>query len=303
MSAYQLKNSRRHASACMEILLIVGLCTASSFPCAGLAQDEPGFVLLRPRAPSQGPNSAAITEQAWNALREKRYDRVMALANECIRKFSPKAVRQQGSLLDFPKQQEAFKYSALNDVATCLFIKGRAYEEQRKFDSAKQVYTEILEQYGFAQCWDPQGWFWSVASAAMDQLECIELGINYGDYTSSTLTERAWNAFKKGRYREVDLYVKKCLELYQTEAASMQASLTWYPPTGHEWDYWALNDVATCLYISGRSLQMRGQNREAAKAYRRIVDEFSYGLCWDPRGWFWRVILGAKRQLAFCPQS
>jgi len=303
MNILKYKRGRQGASACTKWALILGLGTLWMSPYFGLAEEESNVVMIRPKVPSRGPNTSAITSAAWRALEEKRYDRVIFLVDECVRKFLTPAIKQSGQLDHFPKGKVAFRYGLMNDVATCLFIKGRAFEEQGNFGVAKQIYQEIMEQFRFAQCWDPHGWFWSVASAAQDQIDAHELDLDYGDYTSATLTSRAWDAFNAGEYRKVDLYVSKCLQLYQKEAARMQTSLTGFPPTGHEWDYWALNDVATCLYIRGRALQKRGKNKEAGKDYQRILNEFNYGLAWDPRGWFWRIMLGAKRQMAFCPQG
>ena len=115
-------------------------------------------------------SSSALTQQAWAALEQRRYDLVLAAADECLRRFGSRAARQQALLSDFAPKEAALKYWALNDVATCLFIKGTALKEQKKKGDAKNVFRGIIEQFPYAQCWDPRGWFWKVAQAARGQI-------------------------------------------------------------------------------------------------------------------------------------
>jgi hypothetical protein len=48
-----------------------------------------------------------------------------------------------------------------------------------------------------------------------------------------------------------------------------------------------LNDVATCWFIKGRSLEKDGKTNEAIKAYRE-TERYKYARVWDPSwGGFW----------------
>ena len=78
---------------------------------------------------------------------------------------------------------------------------------------------------------------------------------NFGDYRSETLVGKAWDALNKGDTEAVLAYTNKCLELYAEQGKKMQASLKEYPQGSNEqiFAYWALNDVATSLFIQGES--------------------------------------------------
>ena len=257
-------------------------------------------IFLKPARSAQGVSSAALAQQTWKAFEKNQYDQVLTLADECASRFAVRAQKQQSLLKAVPPPEKAFNYSALNDVATCLFIKGKALRELRRVVEAKTVFQGIIRDYRFAQCWDPKGWFWKVAGAAQDQINCMDFNIDFGDYTSETLTAKAWKAYVAHRYEAMELYVRKCTELFGADAKKMQATLSDYPLKGQESDYWALNDVATCLYIRGKALQKQGHNKDAAIVYREILDSYSFAQCFDPNGWYWKVAEEAKRNLQFC---
>jgi tetratricopeptide (TPR) repeat protein len=265
-----------------------------------VTQTQTNVVFLKPARSAQGVSSAALAQQAWKAFEKGQYDQVLTLADECASRFAFRAQKQQSLLKAVPPAEKAFNYSALNDVATCIFLKGKALRELRRNVEAKTVFQDIIREYRFSQCWDPKGWFWKVAGAAQDQINCIDFNIDFGDYTSETLTAKAWKAYVAHRYEAMELYVRKCVELFGADAKKMQATLSDYPLKGQESDYWALNDVATCLYIRGKALQKQGHNKDAAVVYREILDSYFFAQCFDPNGWYWKVADEAKRNLQFC---
>ncbi len=123
--------------------------------------------------------------------------------------------------------------------------------------------------------------------------------VDFGDHRSETLTSKAWDAYGRQDYEEALTYAEKCIDMYAEEAKAMQAALDGYPanePREATSKYWALNDVGTCLYIRGETLMQQGKTDEARQAYRRLVDEFSYAQCWDPKGWFWKPAESAKKK-------
>ena len=247
--------------------------------------------------------SVTLATKAWKALEEGNLDEVLAYTNKCIELYGKKAKEMQDSLTDYPqgKNEEIFSYWALNDVATCLFIQGEAYRKAEMPDKAKAAYDKIIKEYSFGQCWDTGGWFWKPAEAAKEKIAMIDSGstLDFGDYKSSTLTTKAWEALGKKDLDSVLAYTKKCIELYEPKAKEMQSSLKEYPWENKDkiFSYWALNDIGTCFFIQGEAYKEAGKTEEAQKAYKTLVDNFYFSQCWDPQGWFWKPAEAAQQKL------
>ena len=81
----------------------------------------------------------------------------------------------QSSLSEYPLEKEKiFSFWALNDVGTALYIQGEASQRQGKLSEAKESFQELVENYYYAQCWDPRGWFWTPAEAAQQALDNLQ---------------------------------------------------------------------------------------------------------------------------------
>ena len=94
-------------------------------------------------------------------------------------------------------------------------------------------------------------------------------------------------------------YTGKCIELYEAEAKKMQAELKELPadePKEETSKRWALNDVGTCLFIKGEVLLKKGDKKAAKEAFDKVVKEFPFAQCWDPKGWFWKPADAAKKK-------
>jgi len=247
--------------------------------------------------------SSTLATKAWGALAQKDIESVLAYTNKCISLYAAQADKMQAGLKDYASgsNDAIFKYWALNDVATCYYIQGEAYRAANMKDEAKEAFNKVLKKYSFGQTWDTKGWFWKPADAAKDKLDMMAAGANwdFGDYTSSTLAQRAWAALAANDLKAVEVYANKSVDLYAGKAKEMQASLKEYPWESKEkiLSYWALNDVGTSLFILGEAYQNAGKKEEAAKAYKRVVNEFFYAQCWDPGGWFWKPSEGAQQKL------
>ena len=123
---------------------------------------------------------------------------------------------------------------------------------------------------------------------------------NFGDYRSVTLTTKAWEALKEGDIEAVLAYTNKCIELYAGQAKKMQANLTDYVKGTNDeiFAMWALNDVGTCLFIQGEAYRKANMMDEAKEVFQKLIDEYTYGQCWDPKGWFWKPADAAKEKIA-----
>ena len=91
--------------------------------------------------------------------------------------------------------------------------------------------------------------------------------------------------------------MKKCVSVYESPAKEQQAALSDYAPKEHAFDSWALNDVGTGYFILGESLIAQQRYDEAKAAFERVINDFAYAQCWDPKGWFWKVAVGARDRL------
>jgi len=121
-----------------------------------------------------------------------------------------------------------------------------------------------------------------------------------GGDSSSVLTSKAWAALGNQNLDEAVALADTCVKLYGAEALKMQASLTQYPPNKPQeatTKYWALNDVSTILFIKGEALLKKGDSAGAKKAYKRCANDFKFGQCWDPKGWFWKPADPAKQKI------
>jgi hypothetical protein len=126
-----------------------------------------------------------LTTAAWDALNDGDYARAITLADSCVAAFGGAAFGDQaqleGSKVPIPpkgkvsdaQKKDIHTRGPLNDVGTCLFIKGKAYESLRRVDEARKAYLEA-RGFTYARCWDPQGWFWSPSEAASGQIAAID---------------------------------------------------------------------------------------------------------------------------------
>lgn len=263
--------------------------------------------------------SVTLATKAWEALEAGDVEAVLAYTNRCIELYAEEAKKMQASLKEFPKgkneggsDQEVFNLWALNDVGTCLYIQGEAYRKANMNEEAQEAYKNLVDNYGFAQCWDAKGWFWKPAEAAKERLTALEGGVVYdfGDYSSETLTTKAWQALNQNDLDAVLAYTNKCITSFQNQAKIMQASLKEFPwgetkekEKENIFKYWALNDVGTCLYIQGEAYRKAGNPVEAKRAFDRVIEEFSFAQCWDPKGWFWKPVDAAREKLAEMTQK
>jgi len=272
--------------------------SASSVVQGGARAERPAATPAAPVEYDFGDfTSETLTTKAWNALNDGDAAAVEAYTRKCISLYEAQAVQQASTLTEAAPKENASNYWALNDVATCYFILGQSHLAQGRVKEAQEAFRTVIDRFPYAQCWDPKGWFWKVADAASDKLSTIGTPYDFGDYTSQTLTTKAWEALGQNDHRGVELYTKKCLELYEEEAKQQQASLKEFAPKDKAFDAWALNDVATCYFILGESLLAQKRYAEAKAAFERVVDDFSYAQCWDPKGWFWKVAVAARGRL------
>ena len=120
-------------------------------------------------------------------------------------------------------------------------------------------------------------------------------GYDFGDLKSSTLASKAWNALNIKEWAALDAYVEKCIALYSKEAAKQQASLKDFAKTEIASQYWALNDVGTCLFIKAKGFSLQGKIDEAKKTCEMIQKDYGFAQCFDPaNNSFWKIADASK---------
>ncbi len=116
--------------------------------------------------------------------------------------------------------------------------------------------------------------------------------------SSGELTTKSWIAHGKRDIELTNKYTQQCIDLYKEQAAKEQASLSALPKNRKEIEaVQALNDVATCYFIQAECLMRQEKNEEAKKIFKIIMDQYSFGQAWDPRGWFWSLRLAAEQSI------
>jgi len=139
--------------------------------------------------------------------------------------------------------------------------------------------------------------FSGVNFSEADEILIKEESYDFSDLSSWNLTVSAWEELAEKNYTEVFTYTAKCLELYEEKAREVSAEMKNFAKLGHEDDYAAVNDVATCHYIMGEAYMQEGKYDEAIKEFNIAIEEYPYAQCWDPKGWFWKVAEVSKKNI------
>ena len=122
--------------------------------------------------------------------------------------------------------------------------------------------------------------------------------LDFGDFSSSAITTKAWGALESKNYDDAIAYTNKCIEMFKGKAIEMQKALT-APPTDKDQTFaqWALNDVGTCYFIQAKAYEGKGKQKEALDDYKFLAENLAFAQCWDAKGWFWKPADAAKDRL------
>jgi tetratricopeptide (TPR) repeat protein len=267
-------------------------------------------------AQQKGPMSMVETTAAWKALEANDYQGALQHADKVVEEYLGFARRKQAELnkgkVDVPLGQVAdpnrkkaiFELGPLNDVAACLFIKGRCYYRLNRPEESRKAFAEAA-RLPSARVYDPkQDMFWAPALIAA---RCVKDPSLAEKPSHNWLTSDAWDAFNSDDFPKALELADACVQLHLGGAQAEQARLSarrLQVPSGavdavqkeavHR--NGLLNDVATCAFIKGRSLEKLGNRLEAIRAYE-VAARLSYGRCWDPQGWFWSPAEAAAGRL------
>lgn len=121
-------------------------------------------------------DSSFYVKKGWSELGKRNFKEVYKITDACIEKYSLAADNLAKGLNNFPQKSEMEKYSLMNDVATCYFIKAEAFMREGKTLKAKRTFREVIEKYPYAQSFDPRGWYWSIKEKSQISLKKLETG-------------------------------------------------------------------------------------------------------------------------------
>ena len=111
-----------------------------------------------------------VTAKVWSALGRKDWNVAIAHADKAIRTWGPQARQTNHRLKGYAPAKDAKKYGDLNEVGTCLMLKGDALHQKGDVQKAIVAYELLLMDFQYAQVWDPKGWFWKPADSARKKL-------------------------------------------------------------------------------------------------------------------------------------
>ena len=111
-----------------------------------------------------------VTAKAWSALGRKDWNAAIAHADKALKIWGPQTRQTNRSLRGYAPAKDAKKYANLNEVGTCLMLKGDALRRKGDVKGAIAAYELLLSDFEYAQVWDPNGWFWKPAESARKNL-------------------------------------------------------------------------------------------------------------------------------------
>jgi tetratricopeptide (TPR) repeat protein len=114
-----------------------------------------------------------LTVSAWECMARKDYDGAFAYAKKCLEIYEPKAKEMAAGQKSFSRPGHEDDFALVNDVATSHYVMGETYMKLGKTDDALKEFKYVIDNYPYAQCWDPKGWFWKVAEVSRKNIDKI----------------------------------------------------------------------------------------------------------------------------------
>ena len=248
-----------------------------------------------------------VTAKAWEAFAQKDCDGVVRLADRAVETWGRQASNMNRELKGLPKGDAAKKFANLNEVGTCLWLKGEALRQKGDPTAAMITYKTLIAHYEYAQAWDKKGWWWQPADAARKQLARFKAaGINISAKLAQTppakttpntggsadeayhVTAKAWAAFAEKDWEGVVNHADRAVNVWGLKAKQINSSLETYPKGDEVKTLANLNEVGTCLWIKAEALRLKGDKAQAVTTYKQLVRSYKYAQCWDSQGWWWK---------------
>ncbi len=117
-----------------------------------------------------------LTIKSWEALNDKDENAVLVFTQRCIELYADEAKKQSAKLSDYPDGANIDSYQQLNYIGACYFIRGEFFKYIKDWPKAIQAYQVLVENFPFAQYWDPRGWYYKPAEIAKEEIRKINEG-------------------------------------------------------------------------------------------------------------------------------
>jgi len=92
-----------------------------------------------------------VTGKAWSALGSKDWNAVISHADRALGTWGAPAKQTNSTLNGYAPAKDAKKYSNLNEVGTCLMLKGDALRQKGDLKGAIATYELLLRDYQYDQ--------------------------------------------------------------------------------------------------------------------------------------------------------
>ncbi len=156
---------------------------------------------------------------------------------------------------------------------------------------------------------------WSLIAGLFGMAVGFPLGlyiVGSSPVKSKSLATVAWVAYNNANWVEAIMHARECIDEFEPQALYMQKQLAKekvkVPAIGivrdeetkmEIFNRGPLNDVASCWFLIGRSLEKQQRERDAIDAYKNAI-EFSYARVWDPfQGLFWPPAEAAQQRIDY----
>ncbi|MFA5370295.1 MAG: hypothetical protein WC300_06260, partial [Candidatus Omnitrophota bacterium] len=119
---------------------------------------------------------SGLTIKSWEALNKKDEQALLAYTARCFELYTQQAKDQQARLSDFAPAGSEGENEALNNVAVCYFMLGEFYKHKKDWQKSAENYKKAVDNFYFAQYWDPRGWWWKPSQISEGEIEKINTG-------------------------------------------------------------------------------------------------------------------------------
>lgn len=110
-------------------------------------------------------------------------------------------------------------------------------------------------------------------------------------------TLKAYRAYGDGRFYDVQQITTACISRHYTLAIKMERDVSRHPALYSTTKYWALSDVAECLFLRGQSYEKRLMYALARNDFENLIRYFPLARVEDVGGWVWWPAVEAQKEL------